>query len=128
MICSPYLEEFLTEGLLHHAPTAVRLAGNLGIDAAGLEQTVEEYNQLAGAGLGRFGRTPPEAFRLSLYGMKVKATLYHTQGGSKVNTDGQVLRADGSIISNLYAGAVLLSEYPRLAWKAICRATISWPS
>ena len=30
--------------------------------------------------------------------------LYHTQGGLKVNADGQVLRGDGSIIPNLYAG------------------------
>ena len=64
--------------LLHHASTAVGLAGNLGIDAAGLEQTVEEYDQLAEAGPDRFDRTPPEAFRIPLYGMKVKAALYHT--------------------------------------------------
>jgi fumarate reductase flavoprotein subunit len=30
--------------------------------------------------------------------------LYHTQGGLKVTADGQVLRAEGSIIPNLYAG------------------------
>jgi fumarate reductase flavoprotein subunit len=30
--------------------------------------------------------------------------LYHTQGGLKVNAEGQVLRVDGSIIPNLYAG------------------------
>jgi len=34
----------------------------------------------------------------------VTTALYHTQGGLKVNADGQVLRADGSIIPNLYAG------------------------
>jgi fumarate reductase flavoprotein subunit len=32
------------------------------------------------------------------------AALYHTQGGLKVNAKGQVLRTDGSIIPNLYAG------------------------
>ena len=99
-----YLEEFLTEGLLHQAPTPGELAGKLGIDAAGLEETVEEYNRLAGVGPDRFGRTPPEPFRAPFYGIKVKAALYHTQGGLKVNTNGQVLRPDGSIIPNLYAG------------------------
>jgi fumarate reductase flavoprotein subunit len=99
-----YLEEFFTEGLLHQAQTAGELAGKLGIDADGLEETVEEYNRLAGTGPDRFGRTLPEPFRAPLYGIKVKAALYHTQGGLKVNTDGQVLRADGSIIPNLYAG------------------------
>ena len=64
----------------------------------------EEYNKVAGVGADRFGRTPPEPFRAPFYGIKVKAALYHTQGGLKVNTDGQVLRADGSVIPNLYAG------------------------
>ena len=99
-----YLEEYLTEGLLHQAQTPRDLAGKLGIDAEGLEQTVEEYNGLAGAGPDRFGRTPPEPFKAPYYGIRVKAALYHTQGGLKVNTDGQVLRPDGSIIPNLYAG------------------------
>jgi fumarate reductase flavoprotein subunit len=34
----------------------------------------------------------------------VTVALYHTQGGLKVNADGQVMRADGSVINNLYAG------------------------
>lgn len=45
-----YLEEFFMEGLLHQAPTLGELAGQLGIAATGLEQTVEEFNQLAGTG------------------------------------------------------------------------------
>ena len=99
-----YLEEFLTEGLLHQAPTPGELAGKLGVDAKGLEETVEEYNGSVGAGPDRFGRIPPEPFKAPYYGIRVKAALYHTQGGLKINTDGQVLRADGSIIPNLYAG------------------------
>ena len=99
-----HLEEFFTSGLLRQALTPRDLAGKLGIDAEGLEQTVEDYNGLAGVGPDRFGRTPPEPFKAPYYGIRVKAALYHTQGGLKVNTDGQVLRADGSIIPNLYAG------------------------
>ena len=99
-----YLEEFLTEELLHQAPTPGELAGKLAIDATGLEQTVEEYDRLAGTDPDRFGRTPLEPFHPPFYGIKVKAALCHTQGGLKVNTDGQVLRADGSVIPNLYAG------------------------
>jgi fumarate reductase flavoprotein subunit len=38
------------------------------------------------------------------YGVKVWVALYHTQGGLKVNTHAQVLRADGTVIPNLYAG------------------------
>ena len=46
-----YLEEFFMEGLLHQAPTLGELAGQLGIAATGLEQTAEEFNQLAATGL-----------------------------------------------------------------------------
>jgi fumarate reductase flavoprotein subunit len=39
-----------------------------------------------------------------LYGVKVTGALFHTQGGLKINKDAQVLRKDGSVIANLYAG------------------------
>ena len=46
----------------------------------------------------------PEPFSAPLYGIKVTVALYHTQGGLKVSPHGQVLRPDGSVIPNLYAG------------------------
>ncbi len=46
----------------------------------------------------------PQPLEGPYYGIKVTVALYHTQGGLKVNANGQVLRADGSIIPNLYAG------------------------
>ena len=98
------LEDFLSVGLLMRAQTPGELAGKLGIDAAGLEETVEEYNQTAGTGPDAFGRRLPTPLSAPFYGIKVKVALYHTQGGLKVNTDGQVLRPDGSIIPNLYSG------------------------
>jgi fumarate reductase flavoprotein subunit len=39
-----------------------------------------------------------------LYGAKVTGALFHTQGGLKVNKRAQVVRKDGSLIPNLYAG------------------------
>ena len=38
------------------------------------------------------------------YGSKVTGALFHTQGGLIVNKTAQVIRKDGSPISNLYAG------------------------
>ena len=98
------LEEFLGSGLLVRAQTPGELAGKLGIDPGGLEQTVQECNSVAGSGTDLFGRRLPAPFNAPFYGIKVKVALYHTQGGLKVNIDGQVLRADGSIIPNFYAG------------------------
>jgi fumarate reductase flavoprotein subunit len=98
------LASLFDSGLLKKAPTAEELAGRLGIDAAGLKQTIQDYNSAAGGGKDAFGRTLPEPFNAPFYGIKVTVALYHTQGGLKVSPDGQVLRPDGSVIPNLYAG------------------------
>ena len=92
-------------GLLLKAETPAELAGKLGIDADGLTQTIRDCNARATHGeKDIFGRVLPQPFAGSCYGIKVTVALYHTQGGLKVNTNAQVLRADGSIVLNLYAG------------------------
>jgi fumarate reductase flavoprotein subunit len=92
-------------GLLLKAETPAGLAGKLGINAEGLEQTIRECDALAAGGeKDAFGRVLPQPLEGPYYGIKVTVALYHTQGGLKVNVDGQVIRADGSIIPNLYAG------------------------
>jgi len=98
------LEDFLSSGLLEKAQTPEELASRLRIDADGLSHTIQEYNSAAVVGRDTFGRILRESFSAPFYGIKVKVALYHTQGGLKVTRDGQVLRADGSIIPNLYAG------------------------
>ena len=59
---------------------------------------------LTSGGKDAFGRSLPQSLTEPFYGIKVTVALYHTQGGLKVTPDGQVLRGDGSIIPNLYAG------------------------
>jgi fumarate reductase flavoprotein subunit len=90
---------------LRKAQSAEELAAELGIAAEGLKQTVREYNSSAAGGAkDAFGRSLPEPLSAPFYGVKVTVALYHTQGGLKVNSNGQVLRPDDSIIANLYAG------------------------
>ena len=92
-------------GLLLRAETPAQLAAKLGIDAEGLSQTIRDCRAVAATGdKDAFGRALPRPLQSPYYGIKVTVALYHTQGGLKVNTDGQVVRADGSIIPNLYAG------------------------
>jgi fumarate reductase flavoprotein subunit len=92
-------------GLLLKAETPAELAGKLGINGEGLRQTIRECNALAGRRKkDAFGRVLPQSLEAPYYGIKVTVALYHTQGGLKVNIDGQVIRADGSIIPHLYAG------------------------
>ena len=99
------LSGLLDAGLLLKGETPDELAGKLAIAAEGLKQTIRDCNQRAASGgQDAFGRVLPQPFEGPYYGIKVTVALYHTQGGLKVNADGQVLRANGSIIPNLYAG------------------------
>jgi fumarate reductase flavoprotein subunit len=95
---------FLEAGVLKQGDGPAELAGHLAIDANGLERTVRECNELAGSRADGFGRALPAPLEGSLYGIEVKVALYHTQGGLKVNVNAQVLRADDSMITGLYAG------------------------
>jgi fumarate reductase flavoprotein subunit len=97
------LPDLVREGLFLQGDTAAALAAKLGIDAAGLADTIRAYNAAAG-GRDAFGRAVTAALGTPLYGIRVTVALYHTQGGIRVNVDGQVLRKDGSVIPNLYAG------------------------
>ncbi len=98
------LASLLDSGILLKAQNSQELAVKLGIDTEGLKQTIDAYNLAANADKDAFGRKLPEPLHAPYYGIKVTVALFHTQGGLKVNPDGQVLRPDGSIIPNLYAG------------------------
>jgi fumarate reductase flavoprotein subunit len=97
------LHDLIRQGLFVQGATAAELAGKLGIDAAGLEDTIRAYNAAAG-GRDAFGRAVTAPLGTPLYGIRVTVALYHTQGGIRVDAGGQVLRKDGSVIPNLYAG------------------------
>ena len=97
------LTQLVAAGLLKKADDARDLAGQLGIDPRGLEETIRNYNDHV-SGQDAFGRSISEPLVAPLYGVKVWVAMFHTQGGLRVNTDAQVLRGDGSIIPNLYAG------------------------
>lgn len=71
-----------------------------------LRKTLESYNRAAE------GRAPDSMGRQNFqgplnppyYGVRVTGALFHTQGGLKVDKKAQVVREDGSLIPNLYAG------------------------
>jgi fumarate reductase flavoprotein subunit len=97
------IHDLIRDGRCVEGATAAELAARLGIDPAGLADTIRGYN----AAVGRrdsFGRAVTVALGTPLYGIRVTVALYHTQGGIRVNVDGQVLRQGGSVIPNLYAG------------------------
>ena len=102
------IETYANQHLLTEESTLEELAGLLDIPADKLIETVSRYN--AGQKAGRdddFGRsatampvaleTPP------FYAVCVEPAIHHTMGGLSVNTETQVLRADGTPIEGLFA-------------------------
>ena len=90
-------------GDLKRAGSLAHLADALGVESVGLATSVAAYNAHAGS-TDEFGRRVARELVAPFYGAEVTVALYHTQGGLRINRDAQVLRADGSVIENIYAG------------------------
>lgn len=99
--------EMAEMGAVRWGATPEAAAAAAGIDPAGLAETVAAYNAAArGERPDDFGR---QHFNLApLQGelgvVKVKPGLFHTQGGLAVDDHARVLRPDGSVVANLFAG------------------------
>ena len=102
--------EVITNGIankrIFKADTLQDLAGAVGIDPAGLAETVSKYNSFVDAGADKdFGKprfrakiqTPP------FYAVPQWPAIHHTMGGLQINTKTQVLDREGELIPGLYA-------------------------
>ena len=128
-------KSWFTSGFVAKADSINELAGQLGIDAGGLEQTIGKMNRYAESGIDEdFHRGEAEYDRYyadpaiqpnpclatideaPYYAMRIEAGDFGTSGGLATNPDAQVLREDGSGIDGLYAigncSAAILSTYP----------------
>ena len=100
-----HFKDTIASGALRRAGTPEELAAAFHLDPARLRATLEDYNAGALRGQDRFGRkTFGQPLQAPFYGAKVTGALAHTQGGLKVDVHARVLREDGAVISNLYAG------------------------
>ena len=98
-------QELARARAIKRASTIEGLAGLLNIDALNLERTISEYNLARSSGGDKFGRTEfGDSLGAPLFGVQVTAALFHTQGGLKIDSRARVLRRDGDIVPNLYAG------------------------
>ena len=102
------IETYANQHLLKEGATVAELAKAIGIPAADLEATLNRYNAQQKAGTDEdFGRSAAQ-MTASLetapyYAVCVTPAIHHTMGGLSVNTDTQVLKADGTPIPGLYA-------------------------
>jgi fumarate reductase flavoprotein subunit len=100
-----HFREAIESGALRRGETVDELSAALNIDANRLQTSIDECRAGALVGNDRFGRQLfGDPLRPPFYGAYITGGLAHTQGGLKVDVNARVLRTDGSVIPNLYAG------------------------
>ena len=103
---SSVIAGYVKRGFVFQGNTYEELAEALGVDAATFAETMNTWNTYVEAKNDPdFGRT---SFAQPLntapyYAIKVTAGIHHTMGGLVINTDTEVLKADGTAIAGLYA-------------------------
>ena len=129
------MTEFVDEGYLQVADTLEELAEKLNIPADNFVATVERYNELCAAGVDedygkeRHRMTPVDT--APFYGIRTGAWHLTTLNGCRINTDMQVIRADGTAIEGLYAtgdctGGFFATTYPNLFTGLACGRTMTF--
>ena len=103
---SSVIQGYIKKGYTVTGSTYEELGKAMGVDAAAFAETMEKWNGYVEAKNDPdFGRT---SFANPLntapyYAIKVTAGVHHTMGGLKINTNTEVLKADGSVIPGLFA-------------------------
>lgn len=97
---------YVRKGFTVEGATLEELAGKIGVDAKGLVDTMAKYNGYVKAGEDKdFGKTalPRELVKAPFYAIEVSPAVHHTMGGVRINTNAEVLTADGKVIPGLFA-------------------------
>ena len=103
---SSVIQGYIKKGYTVTGQTYEELAKAMGVDEAAFAETMKNWNgYVAAKNDPDFGRT---SFAKALdtapyYAIKVTAGVHHTMGGLKINTNTEVLKADGSVIPGLFA-------------------------
>lgn len=105
------IRKHVNAGYYKQGETLEELAEALGIDPAGLKETVEAFNAAAEAGendalTGEPAKRPLDA-QGPYYGARVEPANHMTKGGVSCNEKAQILYEDGTAVEGLYgAGEV----------------------
>ena len=117
---------YVKKGLTKTGATYEELAAACEIDAANFAATMEAWNGYVEAkndpDFGRVSFTKP-LNNAPYYAVKVTAGIHHTMGGLKINTETQVLTAEGTAIPGLYAAGEVTGGVHganRLGGNAVC--------
>lgn len=97
---------YVRKGFTVEGATVEELARKIGVDPKGLVETMAKYNGYVKAGEDKdFGKTalPRELVKAPFYAIEVSPAVHHTMGGVRINTNAEVLTADGKVIPGLFA-------------------------
>ena len=117
---------YVTKGFTVQGNTYAELAKAMGAPVDAFEATMAKWNAAVAAQTdAEFGRT---SFKAPLdsapyYAIKIAPGIHHTMGGVKIDTEAQVLKADGSVIPGLYAAGEVTGGVHggnRLGGNAVC--------
>ena len=102
---SEHFRDTVAAGALRSAPSIEALAAAFNIDPRRVRVSFDDYYAGLASGRDRFGReTFGDMLKPQFYGALITGAIAHTQGGLKVDVHARVLREDGTVIPNLYAG------------------------
>lgn len=100
------IEKYIKSGLTVEADSIEELAKLIGVDEAGLVQTMSDYAGFVENGEDTaFGRTSLNESLTTpkYYAMKCAPAIHHTMGGIKIDTTAHVINTEGNAIAGLYA-------------------------
>ncbi len=108
------LEDGCEKGIVFKGETAEELAEHMGVDAANLKATIEQYNADCDAGadkiLGKDARYLTNLGNGGYYAVKARPMSLGAIGGVLVNSNLQVIKEDGTVIKGLYAAGADVAE------------------
>lgn len=101
------INQYESMGFVLKGDTLEELAEQMEVPAENLQATLDTWNEsVANQNDEMFGRTTGMEIGLEeapYYAIKIAPGIHHTMGGVKINTNGQILREDGTVIEGLYA-------------------------
>lgn len=108
----------IENGILHRAESVAELAKAMGVDAARLQKTLDDWNDYCARGHDPdFGRQPDSMVQIKtapFYYGHIYPVVINTQGGPVHNINQQVLTPFGEPIPRLYAAGELGSKFGHL--------------
>ena len=103
----PDFQELIQLGAVRQVRDVNELSAMSGLPADEVGRSLEEAQNAALSGdEDRFGRSWAglQAPHGGLYYIRVTGALYHTQGGLEIDDHARVIRRDGDVFSNMFAG------------------------